>query len=556
MSAGTLLVTNTAGSATGTGPVIVGPVASLGGNGSISGPVTVNGTIAPGIGNTSSPTLLTIGSGSVLAGTTVLDLTAANLSDEIAFGTGGTGTTTLGGSLSVVDTTGFTLASGQTFTLLGFQTATGSFSTSALPVLATGLAWNTSGLYQTGTISIVTSGGVSGVWASNTSGNWETAGNWVADTAPTGAGQTATFGDSIGTVSATVTLTAPETVGILNFNGSMGGNYTLAGTNTITLSSGTSSPAVVSVNAGTQTITAPIALTAGLNINTAAGSSLVIGGTVNGGTGALTVTTGSSLTVAPAGVIGVPVVVAGNLSFANASTGTVPLVRNLVSLNVSGSVVVAAGNHATRQLISIGALSLASTGLIDLSDNDLLLQAAGGTGLSQLTSMVKQGYASGGWQGVTGITSSAAAGNATHLTALGVVLNDNGATTNTALITSFDGAGTIDGDVLVKYTYYGDTNLDGKVDGTDYSRIDNGYLDKLTGWFNGDFNYDGVIDGSDYTLIDNAYNTQGAILASEVAGPSATATAQIAGSSAVPEPATLGLLGIAAVGLLGRRRRI
>ena len=104
-------------------------------------------------------------------------------------------------------------------------------------------------------------------------------------------------------------------------------------------------------------------------------------------------------------------------------------------------------------------------------------------------------------------------------------------------------------DVLVKYTYYGDANLDGKVDGTDYSRIDNGYLNNLSGWFNGDFNYDGVIDGSDYTLIDNAFNTQGASLAAAVA------TAQIAGDvSAVPEPVSLGLLGIGCMALLGRRR--
>jgi hypothetical protein len=121
-------------------------------------------------------------------------------------------------------------------------------------------------------------------------------------------------------------------------------------------------------------------------------------------------------------------------------------------------------------------------------------------------------------------------------------------------MTTFDGAVTADGDVLVKYTYYGDTNLDGQVDGTDYSRIDNGYISHLSGWYNGDFNYDGVIDGSDYTLIDNAYNTQGASLAAETAA----ATAQIAGgsSSAVPEPATLGLLAIGAMGLLGRRRRV
>jgi hypothetical protein len=54
------------------------------------------------------------------------------------------------------------------------------------------------------------------------------------------------------------------------------------------------------------------------------------------------------------------------------------------------------------------------------------------------------------------------------------------------------------GDVLAAYTCYGDTNLDGKVDGSDYSRIDAGCASggKMTGWFNGDFNHDGVIDSS------------------------------------------------------------
>jgi hypothetical protein len=116
----------------------------------------------------------------------------------------------------------------------------------------------------------------------------------------------------------------------------------------------------------------------------------------------------------------------------------------------------------------------------------------------------------------------------------------------------------------VKDTYYGDTNLDGKVDGSDYSRLDSAYLADLinpgtyTGWFNGDFNYDGAINGSDYILMDNAFNTQGAALTAELAGPPAIATAQIAGaggSSSVPEPTTLGLLGIGAAGLLGRRNR-
>jgi hypothetical protein len=137
-----------------------------------------------------------------------------------------------------------------------------------------------------------------------------------------------------------------------------------------------------------------------------------------------------------------------------------------------------------------------------------------------------------------------AAADTTHLTAVGVATG----------LTSFEGQTVNATDVLVKYTYYGDADLSGVVDGSDYSRIDNGSLLHLTGWYNGDFNYDGVINGSDYTLIDNSYNTQGAAIAGEVAA----ATAQIAGGSAggsVPEPTTLGLLGIGAASLLGRRRR-
>jgi len=186
--------------------------------------------------------------------------------------------------------------------------------------------------------------------------------------------------------------------------------------------------------------------------------------------------------------------------------------------------------------------------------------------LSTLTQEVEEGYNNGAWNGSSTslasgpISSSAAANDTTHLHALGVIQNDDGTGTGTPLYQSFEGynesnnGNNPNNDVLMKYTYYGDTNLDGKVDGSDYSRIDNGYLNNLTGWFNGDFNYDGVINGSDYTLIDNAFNTQGAQISDEIA----SVTAQIAGASgasAVPEPTTLGLFGIGTLSLLGRRRR-
>jgi autotransporter-associated beta strand protein len=207
-------------------------------------------------------------------------------------------------------------------------------------------------------------------------------------------------------------------------------------------------------------------------------------------------------------------------------------------------------------------LSLSVTGKLDLGNNDLVVQNGV---LGTLTAEVAQGFNGGKWNGSAGIVSSAAAADTTHLHALGIILNtaDGSTTLYGGTLPAFDGASqSAATDVLIKYTYYGDTNLDGKVDASDYSRIDAAYLaDKsnptaLTGWYNGDFNYDGVINGSDYTLIDNAFNTQGAYIASAIASP----TDQIAGSdatstSAVPEPASLGLLGIGATTLLSRRRR-
>jgi hypothetical protein len=64
----------------------------------------------------------------------------------------------------------------------------------------------------------------------------------------------------------------------------------------------------------------------------------------------------------------------------------------------------------------------------------------------------------------------------------------------------------------VKYTWYGDTDLNGKVNFDDYVRTDNGFNNHLSGWFNGDFDYNGVVNFDDYVLIDLAFNTQSGTL--------------------------------------------
>jgi len=179
--------------------------------------------------------------------------------------------------------------------------------------------------------------------------------------------------------------------------------------------------------------------------------------------------------------------------------------------------------------------------------------------LSSLTAQVAQGFNGGNWNGTAGITSSAAAADSSHISAVGIIQNNQNGSPIYSASNLFEGTAPGAGDILIKYTYFGDTNLDGTIDGSDYSRIDSAYLADLsnpgsmTGWFNGDFNYDGVIDGSDYTLIDNAFNRQGPGIDAEIA----VGTAQIAdsvGTSSVPEPRGM-FMAATSIALLSSRRR-
>ena len=58
------------------------------------------------------------------------------------------------------------------------------------------------------------------------------------------------------------------------------------------------------------------------------------------------------------------------------------------------------------------------------------------------------------------------------------------------------------------YTYAGDADLNGKLDGDDYFRIDTGFASNATGWVNGDFDYNGHINGDDYFILDRNLGRQ------------------------------------------------
>ncbi len=191
-----------------------------------------------------------------------------------------------------------------------------------------------------------------------------------------------------------------------------------------------------------------------------------------------------------------------NVIFAAAASGTGINPRHLAALSIGAGAtasVVTPALHSDRAVLVLGTLSINATGKLDLGANDMIVHNGN---LAQIGASLASGYNKGAWNG-DGIASSAATGD----TALGSLLNNDGS--GGKLFTTFDGQSVVTSDVLIKYTYYGDANLDGVVNGSDYTRTDNGFNSSLTGWSNGDFNYDGTVNGDDYTLLDDAFNTQG-----------------------------------------------
>ena len=287
-----------------------------------------------------------------------------------------------------------------------------------------------------------------------------------------------------------------------------------------------------------------------------------ISGPVSGGIivagGLLTLTSASTITsptitVDPTAtldinglLIGNPtVVVNGNLNFGVADANNDPasgiLAYNLGSLTVLPSgdlVVVPASTSATRAVLTATYLINAG-GKIDLTNNDMIVFGNESQGIPGQGGAPEPDPA----LVATEVASSSIAANPTLMT-LAVVQNQG-------QFGTFDGQPSNVGDVLVKYTFFGDADLSGVVDASDYSLIDNGLNSQgsaspLTGWFNGDFNGDGVINGDDYTLIDNAFNSQsipgvsGLVGSSEaqIAAPLASHTGSFSSGPAIAVAAT------------------
>jgi hypothetical protein len=213
-----------------------------------------------------------------------------------------------------------------------------------------------------------------------------------------------------------------------------------------------------------------------------------------------------------------------------------PLAGNTVA--ISGSLDIQSGSKLVRQgagVLKVGAMSIASTGQLDMTDGRAIVDYSGASPITALRAQLQSGFAGGSWNG-NGINSStaAAASSSPHKTAIGY------AEASALGIGSFGGEAVDGSAVVMRYTASGDANLDHTVDLTDFTFLAANFNGTNKTWLQGDFNYDGTVDLTDFTFLAANFN---------YTVPASDASL----GAAVPEPTAIGAM--CAMALLSARRR-
>jgi Ca2+-binding RTX toxin-like protein len=172
-----------------------------------------------------------------------------------------------------------------------------------------------------------------------------------------------------------------------------------------------------------------------------------------------------------------------------------------------------------NNVLTLGSLNLTETSTLNITNNGLILDYAPNTAslISAVQILLARGYHNGAWDGA-GITSSLA--DASNF-ALGFAEAADVAPGGTFLNQPTDNTA-----VVVRFTRYGDANLDGKVDFNDLVHLAQNYNTTVAAnphgsWNSGDFTYDGAVNFTD--LVQLAQNTNAPVVPAQ--GPAVTGLA-------------------------------
>ncbi len=281
--------------------------------------------------------------------------------------------------------------------------------------------------------------------------------------------------------------------------------------------------------------------------NTYRGDTTILEGTLqlnDGGSVTGNITNNATLAFNNSSTMTRPNAISGSGGISQTGSGTTILAGDYTA---TGPVGLAVGNitfpytNAPREtagvVLKASNLFIAPTSTLDITNHDLII---GNSNLTTVNNEILNGFGIG--TGGAAITSSTALTNGTTFlvpldaTAFGITSWDN---------VPIDQPNSI----IVKYTYFGDLNLDGVVDSSDYALLDQ-FLGTGNSWVTGDANLDGVVDSSDYALLDQFVGSGVSF------GTPLFATGGDSPSAVVPEPASLFLLGLGSACVLVKRKRL
>jgi len=250
------------------------------------------------------------------------------------------------------------------------------------------------------------------------------------------------------------------------------------------------------------------------------------------------------------------------------STGTyeAPVAQQVAGMTVNTGGLTNVPNGATPFALTVGSgtgttspFSIPGTGSnagkVQLNNNGMIVDVAAGgeqAAADSVRTAALAAYNGGLWNGTGGLTSSQISGS--NRLAIGFGTPAEVPAALTAGGTQFFGSAVDASSIVVRTTIGGDANLDKTVNFDDLLLLAKNYNSTTGYWSKGDFTYDGVVNFDDLLILAKDYNAS--MPTEPVPGATAAFEADMAAAfAAVPEPGTLGLLGIAAGAMLGRRRR-
>lgn len=153
-------------------------------------------------------------------------------------------------------------------------------------------------------------------------------------------------------------------------------------------------------------------------------------------------------------------------------------------------------NAGGNRFIRTTTLQIDATGALDLTNNDMIIDWAVSTPTSLIQTYLTNGYAGGAWNGTGGIRSStaAAAGN----TGIGYADTSE---IFTSFPATFAGQSVDSTTTVLKYTYYGDGDLNGNVNLADFNRLAANFGASPRRWVHGNFDFNSNVNLADFNRL-------------------------------------------------------